>query len=318
MSPINRAEIRFSVIVVALVGLLPGCGKQQDAAAWWAGEQERTELSQQLELQKFRFEEIYAGDIARLGNFHAESKATHCRVDSLRHEQQELNGVVESLQRRLAEFKESTLRSQRQQAMQETFPTFSLASGRRFENVTISAIDDAGVTIRHTHGSARLRFQDLDAKQQQFFGLEEDLAHLAHAEEAHQLVAYERWAAKQTEITRLNETATAQVNQRREVTSLQKQLDSPAPQIIASNVSTLAQPAKSVGSGSQRNYRYSSYRNYRPTWRYIYDDGQNCSNHTASEAIVCPPQYYPLDHFRKPIASGHKSFFPDTTLPSNP
>ena len=318
MTPANRTKITFPVIVVALVALLPGCKKQQDATAWWAGEQERTELTQQLGLQNFRFDEIHAGDVARLGNFRAESKATHCRAESLRHEQQELNGVVESLQRRLAEFKESTLRNQRQQAMQETFQTFSLASGRRFENVTISAIDDAGVTIRHTHGSARLRFQDLDAQQQQFFGLEEDLAHLANVEEAHQLIAYERWAARQTEITRINETATAQANQRREVTSLQKELDSPAPQIIASNVSTLAQPAKSVGSGSHRNYRYSSYQNYRPTWRYIYNDGQNCSNHTATETIVCPPQQYPLDHFRKPIVSGYESFFPDTTLPSNP
>lgn len=318
MSPIKRTRIRFSVIFVALLGLLPGCGKQQDAAAWWAGEQERTELSQQLELQQFRFEEIYVGDAARLESFHAKSKATRSRTVSLRHEQQELCGVVESLQRRLGEFKESTLRSQRQRAMQETFETLSLASGRQFENVTISAIDDAEVTIRHTHGSARLRFQDLDAKQQQFFGLEEDLAHLAHAKEAHQLVAYERWAAKQTEITRITETEKAQANPRHEVTSLGRQLDSPAPQIIASNVRALAQPARSVGSGSHRTYRYSSYRNYRPTYRYIYNDGQNCSNHIASETIVCPPQHYPHDHFRKPIASGHKSFFPDTTPPSIP
>lgn len=295
-----------------------GCEKQNDSAAWWGGEQQRTELSNQLELQKFRFEEIHTGDLAQLDGCLSKSKAASAQAASLRRERDDLGEVVKSLERRLADFKETTLRSQRQQAMRKTFETLHLASGRTFENVSVSTIDDSGVTIRHTHGSARLRFQDLDPRQQQFFGLEADLALAAHEKEAREAVAYEHWIAKQMEITRLSETAVASVRRINKPASLTRQSDSPALRIVASNVRPLAQPARSVGSGDYRNYRYSSYRSCRPTYQNVYYDAPHCMGYPNNGIVPYSSQHCPVEYFHHPAVNTHKPSFANTTIPSDP
>ena len=320
MAPIKRLTLRLPTLAaaLALALALSGCGRRQESAAWWSGEQERMELSHQLELQEFRLEGIYTGDFAQLEGVRIRSQVTSARVVSLHQEQQELGGTVAALQGKLTAFKESTRHSQRQRAMHQTFKTLCLASGRKFENVTVSVIDDSGVMIRHSHGSARLQFYDLDAEQQRFFGLEADLAHTAHENEARDAVAYEHWIEERMQITRLSKAADANVGRRREIASIRKQPDSPTLQIFAANTRPLAQPARSVGSGDYRSNHYSNYRKERSAYRYVYYDAPNCTNHPSSGNAAYSPQCYPTEFLCKPTVSVRQSFSPNTTIPSTP
>ena len=310
--------MKFIALCVTVVFSLSGCGRQQDQSAWWAGEQERVELSHALELQKFRYAQVYTGDFAALASLHTESQVASARVVSLRRERERLRDLVDSQQDQLAEFRESTLRGQRQRAMHQTFETLCSASGRKFEQVSISSIDDSGVTIRHTHGSARLGYSDLDSEQQRLFGLEADLALVAHEKEARDTAAYERWISERMESTRLNEATVAAENHRHDSATLGKLSDSPAPQIVASNVRPLRQPAKSFGSSRYRSYHRSYDRNYYPAYRYVYYDTPSCGTHPITGITVYPPVRCPTDYFRKPtVTDKHLSFF-DTTIPSTP
>ncbi len=310
--------MKFPFIATAVAFSLSGCEKQQNQTAWWAGEQERMELTHQLDLQKFRYDQVYTGDFTELGHVHAKSQAAAARAVSLRREQAELSREVDSLNSQWPKFRESTLRSQRQRAMHKTFETLRLASGRKFQKATISSIDDAGVTIRHAVGSARLRFTDLDAGERVFFGLEADLALAAHEKETRETVAYELWVAKRMESIHLSEVAMASDIHRHEPASRGKSSDSPAPQIVASNVRPLRQPAKSVGSSDNGGYRYSSHRNYYPTYRYIYDQAPSCSGHFVGCIGVYPPLRYPIVSIGQPTNTSQHSSFADTTIPFIP
>ena len=55
---LKQAVTRAAVTVAALV--IVGCEKNQDLTAWWQGEQQRIELRHQLELKKYRFEQVYS------------------------------------------------------------------------------------------------------------------------------------------------------------------------------------------------------------------------------------------------------------------
>jgi hypothetical protein len=313
--PSIPASIKLTVIVTAVAFSLSGCGKQQNQAAWWAGEQERMELTHQVELQKFRYDQVYTGDFSELEKFQAKSRAASARAVSLLRGQAELSSEVDSLQSQWPQFRESTLGSQRQRAMHKTFETLRLASGRKFDKATVSSIDDAGVTIRHAVGSARLRFTDLNARERVFFGLEADLALAAHEKETRETVAYELWVAKRMESIRLSEVAMASDAHRREPSSPGKSSDSHAPQVVALNVRLLRQPAKSIGSSSYGGYRYSSYPSYYPTYRYIYNQVPSCSGHFAGCIGVYPPLRYPVVSIGQPTNTSQHSSFADTTIP---
>lgn len=305
-------------MITALSLALCSCGKQQDSAAWWAGEQERVELVTRLELENFRFEGIYSGDIAQLDRFHTTVKAADARAGALRLGRDELRDVVSALQHQLVEFKATALLSQRQRAMQKTFDTLYSASGRKFEKVSISTIDDSGVTIRHLHGSARLGFTDLDPAQQQFFGLEADLAKVALEKEAREAVAYEQWVSQRMEMTRRNEAAVAEASPNNRTASLPKQPGSPAPRVVAANVSPLSQPAKTVGSGYGRSYRYSGFRNDRSTYRYIYSNTPSCTDHSTNGFTHVLPQGCPVEYFPKGPRRAYDSHSHHSTTPSDP
>ena len=305
-----------SYIVVALS--LSSCGKQQNQSVWWGGEQERMELTLQLELQNFRYDQLSTGDVTELESVRAESRAASDRVASLRRTRDELGDMVNAQQGRLAEFKQSTLRSLRQQAMHQTFETLCLASGRKFEKVSISLIDDSGVTIRHSDGSARLVFSDLDAEQQRFFGLDGDLALAAMETETREAVAYERWITKRMESARLAQATVALENHRDDSESQGRYSVSPAPQIVASNVHPLRQPAKSVGSSHYRSYRSSYDRTYYPIYRPVYYDTPHCGTQPTNGITLYPPIRYPAEYFRNPTVTDRHSSFADITIPSNP
>lgn len=311
-------QIQFTAGCVLIAALLSSCGERKDQAAWWSGEQKRMELTHQLELQNFRFDQISNGGATELASSQSKSQAASTRIESLRGEREELTALVDSQQKKLVEFRGSSLRSQRQRAMSQTFEALRSATGRNFKNVTVSAIDDSGVTIRHTDGSTRLRFADLDAKQQHFFGLEADLALVAHEKEALEAVAYERWIAKQMEISRLNAAAVASVSSSSEAISSPKAAEYPTRQIVAANISPLSKPARSFGSGSFRSYRFSNYRSCRPTYQTNYYDAPSCSSYPSAGVIHYPSQHCPVEYFPHPAGRTQNTSFANTTIPSDP
>lgn len=297
--------------------LVVGCGKRQDLSGWWQDERERIELSQQLELKKYRFEQAYSHDFEQLKNLRRSTTANVAVVKSLKQQRGELANRIESLEGQWPEFRESTIREQRLRAMRQTFAKLTLISGRTLVDVSVASIDDSGVTIRHADGSARLRFADLDVRQREFFGLDADLALAAEKQEALDAAAYESWVAqrmvaldhqkqKDSETVRLGELAARQSR-----TALAAQVAS------ASAARPLAQPATNVGNRSWRYSDYSAYRSYRPTYRYVYyyntpsyicqPTTMRVSPGQMTTPYVCTPRIVPTS----------KSFA-DTTIPSIP
>jgi len=268
-----------------------GCDGDRHVADWWRGEQERLELGQRLKLQQFRCDQANFREFEEFQKLRQSTGQTATLLNSLRHQQLALAGEVESLQGQWAEFRESTLRHQRQRAIGWTFETFTMVSGRTYEKVSVASIDDAGVTIRHTDGSARLRFADLNADQRLFFGLEEDLMLAAADRETENAAAYEHWIDERMASLERDKAEASEISRRDELAAARLR-ESRANQLLAAaNARALAQPAKTVTSRSWSDYdRYSGYGAYRPTfYRYVYYPQSNygsCNSSSSRQAVV--------------------------------
>ncbi len=305
-----------AIIVAALLAV--GCGRNQDLTDWWQGEQLRIELSQQLALKQYRFEQAYLRDFEQLEKLRRSTTATVSLLKLRREQRLTLGGQIESLEGQWADFRESTIRDQRQIALRKTFEKLTVVSGRTFAEASVVSIDDSGVTIRHADGSARLRYADLDAKQRIYFGLEADRALAAELQEARDAAVYERWVGKQ--MVALDETKLKDSENARNEELAARQTRTEAAALLAanSNARPLAQPATSVGNRSwSYSSAYSNYRASRPTYRYVY---YNCA-----PAYTCQPSVYPVypgraikpDTYTSPVVPKRKSFA-DTTIPSIP
>lgn len=305
---------RAAVILAAL--LVIGCRENQEQVGWWQGEQQRIELTHQLELKKYRYEQAYSRDFEQLEALRKSSKQTASALKSLREQRLALGGEVDSLEGQWVGFRDSTIREQRQQAMGKTFEKLTSVTGRTFAAVTVAAIDDSGVTIRHADGSARLRYSDLDGSQRVFFGLEADLALAAEEKETQNAADYERWV--QTRMVAIDEKKQkdSETARREELANQRTRAALAAQLASASSTRPLARPATNVGDRSwSYSNSYSNYRSYRPSYRYVYYN---------TPSYYCPPalNVYP----RRPAARnvytpttvrGHGSFA-NTTIPSIP
>lgn len=306
-----------SVIVAAL--LAAGCGKNQDRADWWQAEQQRIELSQQLELKKYRFEQAYSHDLEQLESLRLMTTGNVALLKSLRKQHQAVSGKIESLEGQWAEFRESTIRQQRQHAMNKTFEKLSLASGRTFVDASVVSIDDSGVTIRHADGSARLRFADLDAKQRVFFGLEADLALAAEEQETRDAADYERWVEARMVVIDDQKLKDSENARRDELETRRLRVESAARLAANSNVRPLARPATNVGDRSwSYSGAYSNYRAYRPAYRYVYYYNTPSYNYCQPSAYTVYPSRGPTPYIEPPPVVTKRKSFADTTIPSIP
>lgn len=203
------------------------------------------------------------------------------------------------------------IHDQRQQAIGRHFETLDLASGRKFQQVTVSTIDDAGVTIRHAHGSARLHYGELDAKQRLNFGMEAGLALAAEEKESKASVAYEQWIEDRVTTVHENEVKASALAKREERSAARDYSQLVARQAALTKTRPLGQAPTVVGSGSRYGY-YSSYRTSRP---YYYNPYYY--NAPASQAYPRPcyraVTQYPSS---KPVVKD--TSFADTTIPSIP
>lgn len=259
------------VTIAATAFFSVGCEKDYSQAEWWQGEQERVSLSQELQLKKYRLGQVDAHGFEELEGLRNATAATTSSLRSLRQQRLTLNDEVASLEGKWGEFREATIRNQRHRAIGKTFEAIHLVSGRQFQDVTVAAIDDAGVTIRHADGSARLRFADLDSEQQVFFGLEADLALAATDKEAEAIAVYERWIDNRMASIHEQERKDSEITRREELAARELRSQLASTQVAASKTRALAQAATPVGNQSWGNSSdYSTFRTYRPTYRYIY------------------------------------------------
>lgn len=301
--------LRYSALAVAL--LAAGCGKRDGNAAWWQGEQQRMELSHQVALKQFRLQRLESVDFAELVKLRASNLEKAVSLKSLKQQRSALRDESDDMQRSLAEFRETFLREHRNRAIGSSFPELTTVTGRMFRDVTVASIDDAGVAIRHTDGTARLKYQDLDSKQQLFFGLEAELAVAAVDRESRDRAAYDRWMDDQMAVV-LEKNERLAENTARDERLASENRQRLASQITAAKVNPLAKPATSFGSGSSRYA--SSFGSYyrRSNYRYVYYTPNYCA---PTFPRACSPEMNPS---YRPVVTRNYPNFSNTTFPSAP
>lgn len=301
--------LRCSALSVAL--LAAGCGKRDGNAVWWQGEQQRMELSHQVALKQFRLQRLESVDFAELMKLRASNQEMAVSLKSLKQQHSALKDESDAMQRGLAEAREIFLRDHRNRAIGRSFSELITVTGRKFRDVTVASIDDAGVAIRHTDGTARLKYQDLDSKQQLFFGLEAELAVAAVDRESRDRVAYDRWMDGQMAVV-LEKNERLAENAARDERLASENRQRLASQITAAKVNPLAKPATTFGSGSSRYVTSfgSDYR--RSNYRYVYYAPNYCA---PTFPRACRPELNPS---YRPAVTRNYPDFSHTTFPSAP
>ncbi len=282
--------------ICSLAGV--GCGRKAVDAAWWEGEQERIDLVQQLALKEFRLSKRRDSGVLELEMLRLKSTGMAGSLASLTGQRDRLEQEIESLDARLMALRDDLLQERRQQALNRTFERLDANNGHSYQQVSVVAVDDAGVSIRHADGSARLRFGDLNEEHRQLFGLDQESALAAEEVEAADAAAYDRWIAQRLLVIHeekesrelLDEAAARKVRENKVYAAREP---------VVASVSPLARPNRDL---TYRPSRYRVYRSrYRPTYHYNYQppcrpvgcaSGVTWLNRPAQLAGRCNP-YYP-------------------------
>lgn len=300
MHPISAKQSALHLLAAAVTLLVVGCGSEKHDSAWWEGENERIALQHELELKTFRFEQVYSTDFTELEALRKSNGSSAAALEQLRRQKTDLTVAVASLEDQREEVRRTAIGEQRQRAMDKTFDEMTLASGRSFRKVSVSSIDDAGVTIRHADGSAKLRYEDLSAVQRVFFGLDEEFSAAAEDREEQDAIAYERWIDSRLLVMKEKESAASE--RREEIAQRNAQASSAMSRnLVAANTSPLAQPSRSAG--------YSTYRAYRPTYRYVYYSAPRYRyNYCRPRVSIQSGRVVGTRHSYRPTVSPKKSF----------
>ena len=298
--------------------ILTGCDHESDRAGYWATEREGIELAQQLKLAEYRLSLAGEDQVEELAKLGETLRTLEKRRESLQCLQVSLNAEIQRMESLKATDLRMALEHQRASAQGRTFATFSLADGRTFQDVTVTGIHDNGVSIRHEHGTARLRYADLKPEQRTFFGLEETSSLAAQAQEEQHALAYERWI-EQTMLTQAEtEERSAAGSSRGERQAMETRPRVLAQSSAADRLRPLAQPPTRFGNGTwSGRWRYSSSdRAYRPRYYYVYrqpvapiPDSSNCGARMSgwNQSVIANPDRLPK---RQPITDSIHSQTP--------
>jgi hypothetical protein len=275
--------IRMLACTVAI--LFPSCGDDALKREIAAGEHQVIELEQRLKLMQYRAERADSGSFDDLQAIEGNLVRLGKRERELVTRRAELAETTAQLESQLAESKSMAIRERREQAIGREMDQLITHDGRSFAKARVISVDDAGVSIRHEHGAARLRHADLTLEQQVEFGMDPDLAAAAEQREREEVAAYDQWLEaemarnERIENSKPPETgrslATASASSRRIGDTMSE-----------GRTSLLSQPARTFGTGSI--YRYSSYRSYRPTYRHVYYYQPYCPSYQRSYQRIAP------------------------------
>jgi len=324
MRRLPQINLRGTAVLLGAL-LSVACSKREAETVWWQGEEERIELRQQLTLKEFRLLKLGSDDLPELKELRQANKALAHPLASLRQRKLALESEVESMRHERVDFRIAIIRDQRDRATGTKLDKIESHSGRIYRDVTIASIDDAGVTIRHAHGSARLKYGDLDSGQRTFFGLDADLAAAAAEKEAGDLVAYERWIARRMVVIREKEEEQQKIA-RNEIAAERSRIRLASNTAGASGSRPLAQPATSVGTRyyprysssyyPRRSRYYPVYQGYTPGYRNVCSSAGNY-NYQYVQQLSARNQ--PRSRcYQPPVYSPNRTSFANTTIPSHP
>ncbi len=259
------------ILMLAVVSwVLPGCDRVPDRSSHWETEREIVELTQRLKLAQYRLGLAGEGTAAELPQAREALIQLEKRASALQQDQAALVAAVAEMEQRFISERERFRLQQRENALGQRFEQFILADGREFQQVTITHIDDGGVSIRHEHGTARLGFNDLTPEERAFFGLDEKSSLAAQARESRDAIAYEQWidqtlAARRAEEERVSARASEIETQARIARS--RALEQAA---ARDRLRPLAQGPVTVGRGGWSGAWHvrTSDRFYRPVYVY--------------------------------------------------
>lgn len=194
--------------------LFQSCKKKQDDSVWWSQEQEKAKLTAQLDLLHFRQNQSTAPHENERRIMDEEIKRLETRRQILLEKHASLMTEVADLKYKLSSIPSiEELNKNRANSVGKRIKTLSLANGRTFQNVTVVRIEDGGVSIRHDHGAATLRFADLSPNQQIEFGMERDSALEAEKNDLSRQTAYERWISNEMQAMELRNNKVALMEQ---------------------------------------------------------------------------------------------------------
>lgn len=253
-------------ISLASLGILASCQPEGLKHEIYSGEQQIIELDHRQKLLSYRLEQTggtIEGDIQRATQESASSAKRICELTDLRH------GVlqeIKQLEKSFGEFKSQAIKKRREVAMGMQFDQLVVRNGRSFEKVRVVSIDDAGVSIRHSCGAARLRHGDLTESQQTEFGIEACLAAAAERRELEANASYENWLAREMSLA-----STAKDGKPAEASRMLATARATSGGTgnlnAGARTSLLAQPARPFGTGSL--YRLPRYRSYDPYYQPV-------------------------------------------------
>ncbi len=278
----KKFHVRASIVSSMLAILTSGCRKNDGQSVWWQGEQNRVELTHDLALKEYRLQHSGYEKMAELEKFRISNKAAELRLRDLRGKQAGLILEVELMSRRFVASRREFVGNQRKAALGKKFNELAVADGRNFRDVAIVSIDDAGVTIRHADGSARLAYADFDEGQRVIFGLEEGSSLAAQEEEERQSLAYERLIDSRMAIIQQKQTNDFAAAKREEQQDRWQRSSTAASQANSGYVRPLAQPAKAFGGGFYGHY--SGYSR-RPIYYYVNDSNR----YNFAPSTITPP-----------------------------
>lgn len=248
-------------IVALLMIFTTGCVRRSQEADFAEDPGELIELQQRLKLLQYRAGVMGTGTYDQLQSAEASLHANEDRVRRLAEERTDLIVFLDELEERFSAARNDVIKERRSRAVGQELGQIVVRDGRSFEQVRIVSVDDAGVSIRHAHGAATLRYSELTSGQQEHFGLIEELATAAEERERQEIAAFEQHIADEMALVR---------EQQKEESFKREPSFRPAPRLAARSTggfrpSALSEPARRFGSGG-----YSRYRSSRPTYRYVY------------------------------------------------
>ena len=268
--------MKWVLILAVVMWILPGCDRAPDLSAHWETEREIVELTQRLKLAHYRLGLAGEGAADELPQAREALFQLEKRASTLKQEQTALVTAIAEMEQRFISEREQIRLRQREIALGQRFEHFTLVDGREFQDVTITHIDDGGVSLRHQHGTARLGFNDLTPEERAFFGLDEKSSLAAQARESRDAIAYEQWvdqtlAARRAEDGRAAARAAELETQARIARS--RALEQAA---ARDRLRPLAQKPVTVGRGSWSGAWHvrTGTRFYRPV--YVYDIRPPC------------------------------------------
>ncbi len=191
----------------------------------------------------------------------------------------------------------ASIEKRRAAAFTKRLDRFETMKGRVYEDVRITAIDDGGISLAHSSGTARLRFDDLSPQQRRYFGMDEKAAAEIYRREWLAREAYENLVEEKMIVRREVAEKAAEERRLAEEKAEAKRALAVANRKAAPEETIPIRPnIQRIDSGSRRA-RYSSYPGYggyygyypssyrRSSYGYRYG-GTHCINHSVPGFVI--------------------------------